>query len=349
MRSRTTVGNISIPWSTLTLAACIMATVPTGAWANVGSPAAATDELAAATPSRFGGTMILESSVGRSAFNGTEFDRQTSWNVLVSLQPTWQLDASRELTVGLRFDADMNLVESALSSSTYPHQVRPSDLLLTVDAGKLMGFESARLSLGGSAYVALPTSRYSRFSGKTLGLHGGLAATWTPWSTLEVSYGAGITKSFHRYGSAVLDAGDFTLPPLSRTAGPEQVAEGLTATGEGVDSFVVDHGPSVSFTFVETLTASVALELIHAFRGQSFPDDALTSPYADPGRGQTDIMYGSMELSWQALEPLSLALGTLVEQAPKTADNTGFRFPFWDTTNGADNRQIVYLDLIGSF
>ena len=39
----------------------------------------------------------------------------------------------------------------------------------------------------------------------------------------------------------------------------------------------------------------------------------------------------------------------LVEQAPLTPDNGSARFPFWDTSNGADNRQVFYTDLVGSF
>jgi hypothetical protein len=50
-------------------------------------------------------------------------------------------------------------------------------------------------------------------------------------------------------------------------------------------------------------------------------------------------MAGSLEVGVEVIDELSVAIGTLVQQAPKTADNRKFRFPFWDTTNGADNRQ----------
>ena len=70
---------------------------------------------------------------------------------------------------------------------------------------------------------------------------------------------------------------------------------------------------------------------------------------AQSGRGRTDVMAGSLEVGVEVIDELSVAIGTLVQQAPKTADNRKFRFPFWDTTNGADNRQIFYLDITGTF
>ncbi len=44
-----------------------------------------------------------------------------------------------------------------------------------------------------------------------------------------------------------------------------------------------------------------------------------------------------------------MSLGWLVDQTPKNTSDGSFRFPWWDTTNGADNVQSFYLDLVASF
>ena len=88
--------------------------------------------------------------------------------------------------------------------------------------------------------------------------------------------------------------------------------------------------------------------LVHSWTYQRFPADALSSPYAQESRGLSDSMVGSLEFSVEVLDQLSVGVGTLVEQTPKTLDNERFRFPFWDTTNGAANRQVFYVDVIGT-
>ena len=76
--------------------------------------------------------------------------------------------------------------------------------------------------------------------------------------------------------------------------------------------------------------------------------DLCASPNATAGVGQSDVMWGGLEVSYAVHEYVDLALGSWTEQAPKTADGEAFRFPFWDTTNGAANRQVFYLTVTGS-
>ena len=102
-------------------------------------------------------------------------------------------------------------------------------------------------------------------------------------------------------------------------------------------------------TVADVVSFVIDFEMLHLFSYQAIPLDQYSSPYAQEGRGQTDLMYGTLEVSWEVMEHLSLALGTVVEQTPLTADNTGPRFPWWDTTNGSANRQVFYLDVTGSF
>lgn len=297
----------------------------------------------------FHGSLLLENGVGRSTFDTDDVERRPLWNLFLSARPRWTLDPSIGLAVTARMDADVNLVESADSASTRPQQVRPGDLRLGVALDELAAIEAADLAWSAAATVYLPTSLLSRFTKKLLGLRADLSTTWSPRGWLDVSYDLAFAKNFHRYTNAVLDAGDFSIAPVSRAGGAEEVAEGLTAIGGASTSFYVDHALTLGASFLEKGSATLSLELFHTFTYQSFPEDDLTSPHADPGRGRSDTMYGTFEIGWELLPNLSVAAGCIVEDTPKTLDNERFRFPFWDTTSGSENRQVFYVDLIGSF
>ncbi|MCB9726874.1 MAG: hypothetical protein H6746_00185 [Deltaproteobacteria bacterium] len=298
---------------------------------------------------RFGGTVVLETSVGRGSFIRDEAARRPLASLYVSARPEVRVARERALALGLAFDFDVNLVENADSESTRPHQVRAGDLELFARWDELATWEAGHLSFGAALGVKTPTSLLSRFQTKILGLTASTATTWQPTEWLGVAWSFTVTKNINRYRSAVLrdDAFDLALP--SRAGGAEVVAEGRTATQLGVTSFLVGNALSLEFSFLDRFTASLGWELVHAFSYNDYPKDALAADAADGGRGRTDVMAGSIEVGVEVIEHLSVALGTLVQQAPKTADNRHFRFPFWDTSNGADNRQVFYLDVTGTF
>jgi hypothetical protein len=330
------------------LAALACLSLSAGVSAAQAQDIAAPDEDSADETRPWGGTVLLENAVGRGALTTLPEDRRPLWTLLVSVAPSFTLDEASALSVGLAFDASVNLVENADSSNTTPHQFQPGDLQLTANVGELVSLLDGGITLALDAYLAAPTSLYSRFAGKILSAHGGTAASWSPLSSLTIGASTGLTKHFYAGSTAVLDAADFDAPPLGRANGAETLADGRLAVSGNLTSFSVDYGGSVAWAPLESLEVACRLDFVSAWTSTAFPDDGFTSPNAEPGRGQADFMYGSLELSWSANDHLSLALGTVTEQAPKSVDNERLRFPFWDLTNGAANRQVVYLDLIGT-
>lgn len=322
--------------------------------ASAGSPTAHAQELVApdgapAEEARgWGGTVLLENAVGRGALTTLPEDRRPLWTLLVSVAPSYTLDEARAFTVGLAFDASVNLVENADSSNTRPHQFQPGDLQVTANLGELASLLDGGFTLGLDAYLAAPTSLYSRYTGKVLSAHGGTSASWSPLDSLTLGASTGLTKHFYTSSNATLDVANFDAPPLGRASGAETLADGRLAVSGNLTSFAVDYGTSIAWLPLESLEVACRLDFVSAWTSTAFPDDGFTSPNADAGRGQSDFMYGTLEVSWAAHDHLSLALGTVTEQEPKSADNERLRFPFWDLTNGAANRQVVYIDLIGT-
>jgi hypothetical protein len=302
-----------------------------------------------ALPRRLGGTIVLETSVGRGSFIRDAAVRRPLATLYVSARPEVRLLAKRQLALGLGFDFDTNLVENADSESTRPRQVRAGDLEVFARYDDLARHRPAHLRLSAAVAIKTPTSLLSRYQTKLFGLGLSTVTSWEPLDWLGVSWSLGLTKNFNRYRTAVLRDGAFDIAPPSRAGGAEVVAEGRTATSDGVASFSVSNAVSVDFSFLERFSASVGWELAHAFSYNRYAKDELAAEAAQSGRGRTDVMAGSLEVGVEVIDELSVAIGTLVQQAPKTADNRKFRFPFWDTTNGADNRQIFYLDITGTF
>ena len=104
---------------------------------------------------RWGGTVLLENAVGRGALTTLPEDRRPLWTLLVSVAPSYTLDEARAFTVGLAFDASVNLVENADSSNTRPHQFQPGDLQVTANLGELASLLDGGFTLGLDAYLAL--------------------------------------------------------------------------------------------------------------------------------------------------------------------------------------------------
>ncbi|TNF38315.1 MAG: hypothetical protein EP329_00900 [Deltaproteobacteria bacterium] len=291
-----------------------------------------------------GGSVGLTTSLGRGTFNGGA-DRQAYLGASLSLRPRVTLPGDLGMSLALRLDVDAELVDSAYSFSTERQQVFLSDLLLTYTWADFVKVEPAGLGLSGSFGLTFPTSLLSQHASKILGFRLGLTAEWAPLGWLSVTYSASGTRNINRYDTAVLDDDDFGAARLRRPGGSESVTSGLTATGAGVTAWALGNDLEVGFTFLDDFSFTIGFGLLTVWSEKRIPKDQWSSPYAVGGTGRADLMTGSLALGWEPLDVLAVELGTVVEQAPKTEDNERFRFPFWDTTNGALNRQLFYLDV----
>ena len=297
--------------------------------------------------SPFSASVLGEVSIGAGTFTPGPAARPYV-NLLTKVRGSYRFD-DIGLELGLSFAVNVNAVENADSGNTVPHQVKPGDLRLTVDMDDLLTWETIGLEVLPSVALTLPTSLESIHVGKLFGITAGVSVAIEPLAWLYADVRTSFTKNVNLTTHAVLDADNFDLAPLSRAGGAEAIAEGRVATAGGLTSWYAVWGAGVTFTPVDNFTILIDFEMLHLFSYDAIPLDAYSSPYAHEGRGQSDLMYGTIEFAYEVIDGLGLALGTVVEQEPLSADNKSPRFPWWDTTNGSANRQVFYLDVIGSF
>ena len=309
--------------------------------AEAHTEAAADEELP------FSVSVLTEVSIGAGTFTPGPAKRPHV-NLYTKLTLSYAFESIGLEVLG-KLSANVNAVENADSSNTVPHQVRLGDLALVARTSGLLTWDPIGLSISPQLALTFPTSLESQYASKVIGCQLGISVAIEPLSWLAFDARASITKNANLYTTAVLDAAQFDRPPLTRAGGTEAVANGRVAVGGGVTSWNSAYGIETLFTIVEGVTVLIDVEMLHLFSYQAISLDAYSSPYAHQGRGQSDYMYGTMEIGWEIIDEFALALGTIVEQTPLTSDNTAPRFPFWDTTNGSANRQVFYLDVIGSF
>jgi hypothetical protein len=291
----------------------------------------------------WGGSVHLESSIGRGTFIMNELVRRPYVNMLVSLRPHYTLSKKHKVATSLRVDVDKNLVENFDSENNSPRQVQLSDVRLATTWSEFARLDRAPVAFSTGATLYLPTSRLSRLATKRLGISADITTTYKPRSWLTASHSLSLTKNFNKFTTAALDDDAFDSPRLTRPGGAENIAEGFTAIGDNVIELGLANELSVSVTLVPKLTGSVSFALAQAWTYSTADTDEMSSPLANPGRGQRDIMYSGIDVSYEMVEKLTLSAGWVVSQMPKDSDNTDFRFPLWDMTNGSSNRQVFYL------
>ena len=236
--------------------------------------------------------------------------------------------------------------ESYNSSRNYPGQIRFGDLRWLTEWRRFSSLLKNTLSWTGSVEFFFGTSSLSRFVGKQVGMQVTVTTKYNPKKWLEVRHGISLTKNINKFTTTTLDWSNFEQPRVTRPGGAENVAEGFTATGEGVISFAIANEFVAEATLPHKFAVLVGMEIVNGFTYDNGQMDTFSSAYAVGGRGQRDLIYGSVEVYWAPINELEFAVGSVVMQAPKSADNVGFRFPWWDTTNGAMNRQTFYLRLM---
>ena len=297
----------------------------------------------------WGGTVLLSTSVGKGSFIADEYNARPRMSMGLSVRPKFVISKKHKLRLQARVDVNQTLLDNADSTASTDNQFLLYDTRLAVYWTKFAEVESANLSWSTWGELFFPTSKLSQLQTKYLGVRTGLSTKYKPLKWLTLGHTFHVTKNFNKYNNYVLDQSNFSTPLPARAGGAEAVETGLIAIGTSPSEWSLVNGVSAQFTFLKDFNAAIGWTMMNAFSYFDYPKDDLSSPNAIGGRGRSDVMYGNIEFGYKVTKNISLALGTTVSQSPKTSDNESFRFPFWDTTNGASNRQSFYLDVAGSF
>ena len=299
----------------------------------------------------FGATVIYSHTLGKGTFSATESSdaAQPYYNMAWSLRPTYTISKENKVKLGVRVDFDVDIVENFASSNTRPHDVQLRDIRLYVTWTDFLKIEPAWLSFSGAATIYAPTSRASQITGKILGTRLSTSMKFKPVDWFQFSYGFGFTKNWNKATTGQFNVDEFDAPPQVRANDAADLGDGNISTGTTNTEWSLNHGLGIAFAIPGGVSLDVAWTYYQYFKYGNKAIDEFSSPNAQAGKEITDLMVGTIEVGYSITDYLSLALGTSVEQLPKTDDNASFRFPFWDTTNGLANRQTFYFDIAGSF
>jgi hypothetical protein len=288
--------------------------------------------------------IIVDNSVGLGTFvQGV--DQRESYTLTVDARAGWKLDDHQHLW--LRLPVSQQIVQNYNSFTTSPQQI------LLGDAELRYIYNSAYKSADGDfgvtpyLYVAGGTSLAARYQSRLFSLRPGVRLSYKA-GPATILFESRFTKNFHRYTSPTVDGGQGLA--LARLGGSEDLAGDVVAVG-GVNS---EFSLLNRLTAVFGLPADLSLTFDYAFiQSWSYAwdnDDSFTAANADTGRNLSDISQAVIDVSWQSPLPyLTISGGVVTAQTPKTANNDGFRFPFFDFEAPNSNSTTFYLDAIAVF
>ena len=291
----------------------------------------------------WGATVVYENSLGLGTFVQGEQQR-AQWDML------WAVRAKLYLFQRfLRIQAGMTLFQPVIdnvdSGTTENNQFTIGDFSLGFSIPNIYTEPVTGIRFGASTSFAFPTSLASQHAGRYVSWKTGLTVTKS-FGPVGLMYQFGITKNFHDSKSPKLDYE--YLPEIAH----------YPAVGVSTDFSIMNH-LGVSVGFLENFYAGIDFFIMNNFKYDSEDDIGcadvglasgcdLHSSFADPGRGRSDLTSIAIEVGWQPLKYLTVALGISTFQTPKTSDNTGFRFPL-NFTDASANRTTIYLDLVGTY
>jgi hypothetical protein len=284
----------------------------------------------------------LESMVGQGTFVADEYARneQVGWGA--SVAPGYRpvddllLSAFAKVTQEVT-DSDGDALRQQLQLLDV--QLRSDYTLGTIPVLEV------RVATG--LWLALPTSRVSQFETLMLGTTARLVMGRRLGEHFSLDYLGTFRKNFHEYESPVLDSGTAsTTPPVFiREGGAEDLPGTLVAVGTNNVSFSIYNLLALSWLPNKRWMLAIAYGMTNAFTYASFEKDALSSPYAQSGRGQRDATVGVIELGYQLDKRFMFSAGVQTVSMPKTEDNQSFRFPFYDFESEAQNQTSFYIDV----
>ena len=243
------------------------------------------------------------------------------------------------------------------ASPFYNGRVLMGDAYLTFSHASVAKHEESGFNLSGAFRLYFPTSLSSRFQNRIFSMRPSFTASIKA-GPVSFSLTSMFTKYFNTSTSPSLDcATDFGDGGCKegRPDGPS-VGGGFESEirgGEvflpsvGVFSFYVGNSLSIGWTIMDGLSLSTAATVYSLFGYRSFEMDEFSSDNAKAGRSQIDRLITSVELSYQIMKKLSVALNFSTDTLrPFGAD--GNDLVVFDLERASDNISSIGLSFAGT-
>lgn len=293
----------------------------------------------------FGGFVLLEQQLGAGTFVKDSQARTPYFAWLLSLRPRYYFTS--HLFAELRLDLQQELTTSYGTTTTRKRQLMPSDTFLTVKYHNVVKIPGVDLGVSPFIRIGAPTSYESQFRNLYLSAAAGfdLSRLIGP---VYLTYTFRFNKNFNKYTVATVPK-DADRPVMAARSGGAEDLGGSLATGTNNTSFSIYNSLMASVLISDEWTFTLQWALANAWTYYVGPDDIYKAPDAKAGRGQRDVMYGVVDLTYQPWANFGFSLGLSTEQPVKTADNKTIRFPFWDIHTPGDNNSVLYFDVFATY
>jgi len=289
----------------------------------------------------FGGFLLLEGQLGSGTFvNGASKTPYFAW--LLSVRPRYYF--TDQVFLELRIDLQQELTMSYGTTTAKKRQLKPSDTLITA---KWQNAAAYKTWLMFSPYVRVgaPSSYESHFRDQYLSLAAGFDLT-SILGPVVLTYSFRFNKNFNEHSVATVGKDDLRPVSSVRAGGAEDLGSSI-ATGINNTSFSIFNSLMASFLISDEWTLTAQFALANAWTYYAGPQHE--SKGAIVGRGQRDLMYGVLDLTYQPFKHVGFSMGISTRQLPKTSNNKGYRFPWWDTQAPQDNNSAVYFDVFATY
>jgi hypothetical protein len=308
---------------------------PSGA---VAADASAADQALAAEET--GPTSPLPFSINASVGANANLGSMVRPNVQTtdSVSMNFGLGASYSFTDTISVSASASVQKFVTPhGSTRQYEARFGDIYLGANHGNLYTIPVVDIGISGGLSVALPTSDFSRFQGQYLSTGANLGLSRS-FGRVSLSYALSASKNFHTYTSVVFNPERYEAEALVRGNGAENISETRVAIDSGIlPEWSVSNSLRVAVRLPANFGVSVGFTLSDSFTylaNSLTAEDELQSEFAQTGRGHSQVMVGSIGASYRFLSRFSVGVNMSTAAPPKTADNSRFRFPWFDTQAG---------------
>lgn len=318
----------------------------------VTTPTGVAESTPTDSPSDFGGSLSLETSIGLGTFVS---DPQNASLVVTSLSPS----VFYRITPELRLTAGFGLTWYQIldvNTSLPENEILLSDVSIGLSHSRIYNDPDSGFNLSGGLRVGLPTSLASQFQNRLFTLSSSLSAS-IPVGPVSFSYSLGFAKYFNLTATPTLDCDDFEDSSEcleGRDANPnfgfesERRGAEVYLRGAGANSFAITNSLNISWAIIDELSLSLGFSISNAFGVRAFPQDDLSSENATAGRSQRDRLMSSLALGYTVNKHLSFG-ASLVTDTSEPFGASGDDFPvIFDFTRASDNITSINLSVTGS-
>lgn len=295
----------------------------------------------------FGAIIRFSNVVGYGTFLSDKNNRRPLYDIGVSLNPYFDVAAGHRISASMGITKNIfsngDAGSSELAAVSREGQTSVSDLIISYTALNVVTepFTGLRLNLG--VGVVAPTSLQSQTSTLYLGTRA-QATVLGIWDWFVAAYTFRVTKNFHEYThNKVENSGS---PPICINRDNVDTSACFPGGYANTEwSFL--NSLFISFMATDALSFNINWAFINSLSYDVDRDAEFVGANADSGRGQRDLMFGSLSVNYQLSQYFAASIGATTVQLPFTADNKSFRFPFFSTN--PDNTTVFDLTLTGTF